>query len=55
MTHFLLACLCHIVIDIIRMCLHLINLLLRNVKTKLFLRLCKGNPQFSPGTEFHIL
>ena len=51
---FLFSCLCHIIIDILRMCLQLIDLLLGNRQTQLFLGLRKCDPQLPPGPEFHI-
>ena len=54
MANLTLALLSHIIIDIIRMSLHLVNLLLGNVKAKLTLRLSKCDPQFSPCAEFHV-
>ena len=44
----------HIIIDIVHVSFHLIDLLLGNIQSQLFLCLCKGDPESSPGTEFHI-
>ena len=54
-THFLLTCLCHLIIDLILMCLQLIDLLLCDVETQLMLRLCQCDPELSPGTELVVL
>ena len=44
----------NVIVDILCMCLQFIDLLLCNVKAKLFICLCKCDPEFSPCTEFHI-
>ena len=51
----------HIIIDILSMCLQLIDLLLSNTRTsillfqsKLHLRLGQSDPQSSPGPKLHI-
>ena len=45
---------CHIIIDVLCMCFQFLDLLVCNVQSKLFFCLSKCNPEFSPGTEFHI-
>ena len=55
MTNLFLTGFCHIVVNILCMCFQLINLLLGNGQSQLFLGLCQCNPQFSPGLEFHVL
>ena len=52
---YFLAVFCHIIIDVLCMGLQLIDLLLGDGQSQLFLSLCQCNPQFSPGLEFHIL
>ena len=54
-TNLLLTCLCHLIIDLILMCLQLIDLLLRDVEAQLMLRLCQCDPELSPGTELVVL
>ena len=54
-THFLLTCLRNLVVDLILMCLQLIDLLLCDVETQLMLRLCQCDPELSPGTELVVL
>ena len=65
MTHNIMAdnlfpFLCHLVINILCVCLQLINLLLGDNrlsilgKTKLHLSLRKCNPELSPGAELHV-
>ena len=54
MTHLTFTFLCNVIIDILCMCLQFINLLLCNVKAKLFLCLSKCDPESSPCAEFHI-
>ena len=50
----------HLIIDILGMAFQLVYLLLRNDWLPVFAQpqfhfcFCKGNPQFPPGTEFHI-
>ena len=43
--------LCHVIIDVIRVSLQLINLFLGNIESQLLLRLGKGNPQPPPCPE----
>ena len=45
---------CHIIIDVLCMCFQFLDLLVCNVQSKLFFCLSKCDPEFSPGTEFHI-
>ena len=54
-THFLLTCLRNLVVDLILMCLQLIDLLLRDVEAQLMLRLCQCDPELSPGPELVVL
>ena len=54
-THFLLTCLRNLIVDLILMCLQLIDLLLCDVETQLMLRLCQCDPELSPGTELVVL
>ena len=44
MTDFLFPCLCHIVVDVVRMCFQLVNLFLCNGETQFLFRFCQGNP-----------
>ena len=54
MTHKLFPFSCNIVIDVIRMCLKLFDLLVRNRKSQFFFRFRQSDPKFSPRSEFHI-
>ena len=60
MANNLLARLRHVIVNVIGMCLQLIDLLLRDDglsvlrKAKLHLRFSQGNPKLSPGSEFHV-
>ena len=45
---------CHIKINIICMFFQFCNLLIGNMKSKLFLSLRKGDPQLSPRTELFV-
>ena len=53
-TYFFLSCFCHIKINIICMFFQFCNLLIGNMKSKLFLSLRKGDPQLSPRTELFV-
>ena len=60
MTYQLLTLFCHIIIDVLCVCLQFLDLLICDDgfpvlgQSQLFLRLCQCNPQLSPCTEFHI-
>ncbi len=54
MTDLFLPLLCHIVVDIVRVRFQFVYLLLGNIQPKLFFRLCKGDPQLSPGPELFV-
>ena len=54
MAHFLFTGLCHIIINIVRMGLQLLNLFVRNAQAQLLLSLSQGNPQASPGLKLHV-
>ena len=45
---------CHLIVNVVCICLQFINLFLGNIQSQFFLCLCQRNPQFSPGTEFHV-
>ena len=51
-AHQFLTLFSNIKIDFILMCFQFIDLLLRDRKAKLLLRLCQRNPESSPGAEF---
>ena len=59
-THFLLSCLCHIIIDIFRVGFQFINLLLCDnrlsvlTQAQFHFRFRKCDPQLSPCPKFHI-
>ena len=44
----------HFIVDILRMAFQLLDLLVGDGKAQLFLSLCQGDPELSPGAEFHI-
>ena len=50
-AHQLLPLLCHIVVNVIRKSLQLINLFLCNIQSQFSLRLRQGDPQLSPGLK----
>ena len=54
MAYLALALFCHIIIDVVSVCLELIDLLLGNRQSQLLLCLCQSDPQSSPGAELHI-
>ena len=60
MAHFLLSRLCDIIVDVLRMCLQLLDLLVRDDglsvlgQSQLLLRLRKGNPELAPRAELHV-
>ena len=59
MAHYIVAKLlfilsCNIIIDIIGICLKLVNLLLSDIKPKFLFSLCKCNPKLSPSFELKI-
>ena len=54
MAHFLLALLCHFIINVVDVGFHLVDLLLCNRQTKLLLSLRERNPKTAPGGKLHI-
>ena len=54
MTYNLLTFLCHLKVNIIRMALHLFNLFIRDVESKLLLSLCQCDPKSSPCSELFV-
>ena len=54
MAHLFFPGLRHIVVDLIRMGLQLIDLFLSDAQSQLLFCLSQGNPQPSPGLKFHI-
>ena len=60
MTYQLLTLFCHIIIDVLCVCLQFLDLLICDAgfavlgQSQLFLRLCQCDPQLSPCAEFHI-
>ena len=54
MAHFFFPCLCHIIVDVVRMAFQLFDLLIRDGQAQLLLRLRQRDPQPSPGAELLI-
>ena len=54
MTDDLLPLLCHLIVDIILMCLQLCDLFIRDVQPELLLCLRQCDPKLSPCPELHI-
>ena len=54
-THFFFPRFRILVVDVVRVCLHLRDLLIGYVKSELFLRLRKGDPESPPCAEFAVL
>ena len=53
-TDFLLTRSGDVVVDVVDVCFHLVDLLLRDRQTELLLRLSQRHPKTSPGGELHI-
>ena len=54
MAHLAFPLLRHLIVNIVRMGFQLVNLLLGDIQSQFFFRLCKSDPQSPPCAEFHI-
>ena len=54
MADYFFTLFCHLIIDVILVRFQLLNLFVRDVQSQLFFRLCKRDPESSPGLKFHV-